>query len=203
VSCAVSKCDADHWALDLTLGSLELLCAGIGSRIPKDIMDDAYGAASESDSDDESTQSTRTPARTTSKQKTAKVSNTATELTSTIRSTFTTTTTDSNGNTLQIVVPIVIEPTRIVTGALSTSRLRGQVTSTETPASAPTSLSPEPSLPSLMLLPASTSAPTSQRAGGSVGGSGSPFDASTGARQSTAPGALLALGAFALLYMRM
>jgi hypothetical protein len=205
VSCAVSRCNADHLALDLALGSLELLCAGIGDRIPKDIMDDAYAAAadSDSDSDDEPSRSTHTPAPTTSKQKTAKTSNVATELTNTIRSTFTTTTTDSNGNTLQIVVPVVIGPSRIDTGAPSTSTMSGQVTSSAAPSSAHTSLTPEPSLPSLMLLPASTSAPGSQRVGGSAGGSGSPFDVSTGASQSTAPGVLLALGAFAILYMRM
>jgi cobalamin biosynthesis Mg chelatase CobN len=168
VSCAVSRCDADHGSLDLALGSLELLCAGIGSRIPKDTMDDAYAAASEADDQDSS--SPRASASTTRNQKTSTAGDATAESTS--------------------------------TKTTSTRSRRATSTSTSAPASTPPRPTIEPSLPSLMLLPTSTLAAGSRGTGNSVGGNGSPFDSPGSPSPSMAPGALLVLGALAILYLR-
>ncbi|EAT77605.2 hypothetical protein SNOG_15062 [Parastagonospora nodorum SN15] len=49
VSCAVQKCDAEEFALELALGPLQLLCFGLGCPISKDVMDEAYAAASDTE----------------------------------------------------------------------------------------------------------------------------------------------------------
>jgi hypothetical protein len=157
----VSRCDADHGSLDLALGSLELLCAATSSRIPKDVMNDAYAAAA--DGDDTGSQSTTT----------TRTQKTSTARTATAESTFSTT----------------------------SSTLSTRATSTEAPPRPIT----EPSLPSLMLLPTATLAAGSQRTGNSAGGGGSrgsPFDAPSSSNRSRAPGALLVLGALAILCLR-
>jgi len=194
VSCAVQKCDAEEFALELALGPLQLLCLGLGRPISKDVMDEAYAAASGT-----------TPNPTNSKkpdQTTSKARSEALELTSVIRSTLTQTTTDSNGNTLQVVVPIAIGPSGIVTGSFSTSTLSGQATTT----SATTPMSPlaEPSLPELSLFSplTPTAAPQRTGTGSSRGGNGSPFDMAGTASKWTISIPLLGLGALAVRLLR-
>jgi hypothetical protein len=87
------------------------------------------------------------------------------------------------------------------TFSTTSSTLSTRATSTEAPPRPIT----EPSLPSLMLLPTATLAAGSQRTGNSAGGGGSrgsPFDAPSSSNRSRAPGALLVLGALAILCLR-
>jgi hypothetical protein len=157
-------------------------------------MDEAYAAAS--DTAPNPTNSNK-PDQTTSKARSE-----ALELTSVIRSTLTQTTTDSNGNTLQVVVPIAVGPSGIVTGSFSTSTMSGQATAT----SATTSMSPlaEPSLPELSLFSplTPTAAPQRTGTGSSSGGNGSPFDMAGTASKWTFSIPLLGLGALAVRLLR-
>jgi hypothetical protein len=169
-------------------------------------MADAYAAAG--DADDEPQQHTPKPATPTSskqsERKSSKGGNDAQPLTSTMRSTITKTTTDSSGNTLQIVVPIVVGPSGVSTGATSTSTLSGRATSTRASLSASPAAA---STPNLTLLPSSTSATGSQQTrspgGGGGGGSGSPFDVPAGACRWVVSGPLLGLGILAMVFPRM
>jgi hypothetical protein len=204
VTCAVSKCNADEWTLDLVLGSLEVLCYGMQCPIPSNVMTEAYAAAGDAE---QPQQPMSKPATlTSSKQsdhKSSKGGNNAQPLTSTIRSTFTKTTTDSNGNTLQIVVPIAVGPSEISTGAISTSTLSGRATSTSAPLSASSSASAAASVPNPTLRPSSTSAIGSQQTRGPGGGNGSPFDAPSGASIWLVSSPLLGLGTLAMMFMRL
>ncbi|KAF1911691.1 hypothetical protein BDU57DRAFT_542801 [Ampelomyces quisqualis] len=189
ISCTVSKCNADEVALDMFLGPLDMLCSGIHCPIPDEVIKAAYA--------NERPQSIRTTSTTTSSRKpehsTSKTTENGPELTSTIRSTLTRTSADSSGHTLQIMVPIVVGPSGVSTGFVSTSTLTGRSTSSII----------EPSLPDLSLMPSSTSAAAPQETGGSAGGSGSPFDAPAAATQWTVPAPLLGMVALAMLYMRL
>lgn len=197
VSCAVQKCDAEEFALELALGPLQLLCFGLGCPISKDVMDEAYAAASDTEPSAPNPTNSKKPDQTTSKARSE-----ALELTSIIRSTLTQTKTDSNGNILQVVVPIAIGPSGIVTGSFSTSTMSGQATTT----SATTSLSQsaEPSLPELSLFSplTPTAAPQRTGTGSSSGGNGSPFDMAGTASKWTISIPLLGLGALAVRLLR-
>jgi hypothetical protein len=207
VSCAVSKCDADG-ALPLILGQLQLLCIGLNCAIPDDVMDEAYAIASGSNSDDESPQSTRTPVAVTSTRKSARKTSTpsgdAQELTSTIRSTFTRTTTDSSGRTVQVVVPIAVGPSGIVTGSIATSTLSGQAASTRPLSATSPSPSAAASSPASTRPPTSTSPAAAERTESPARGNGSPFEnmQATGSIWTLSK-PLLGLGALILFYMRL
>jgi hypothetical protein len=170
--------------------------------IPDDVMAAAYAAAG--DADDEPQQHTPKPATpTSSKQsehKSSKGGNDAQPLTSTMRSTITKTTTDGSGNTLQLVVPIVVGPSGISTGAISTSTLDGRATSTDTQLSTSPAAA---STPNFTLLPSSTSATRSQQTRNPGGGSGSPFDAPAAASRWVVSGPLLVLGVLAICFLRL
>ncbi|OAK94346.1 hypothetical protein IQ06DRAFT_382054 [Phaeosphaeriaceae sp. SRC1lsM3a] len=197
VSCAVNKCAADDWALELVLGPLDLLCRGIQCPIPKEVMDNAYAAASD-DTSSETPSPPPAPKPTSKKPAhTSSAGDDAPQLTSTVRSTLTKTTTDNNGHTLQVIVPIALGPSGIVTGSMSTSTLSGRATTTGAPSSAITSPPAATSLPELSLLPSSTPPPSSN--GGAAGGNGSPFDVSAAASLSVASAWLSGLGALAIL----
>ncbi|KAH7085822.1 hypothetical protein BKA63DRAFT_560452 [Paraphoma chrysanthemicola] len=201
ISCAVSKCNAADWALDLVLGQLQLLCTGLSCAIPDDVMDEAYAAAS--DSDDEGPKPTRTPATATSTKKSAhKTSTAAPALTSIVRSTFTRTTTDSSGHTVQVVVPIAVGPSGIVTGSIATSTLSGQTASTGALSSVLSSPSAQDSLRASSQPSTSTSAAASQRTEAPARGNGSPFEnmQATGSKW-TCPNSLMGFAVLMLLFV--
>ncbi|KAH7414015.1 hypothetical protein DE146DRAFT_750191 [Phaeosphaeria sp. MPI-PUGE-AT-0046c] len=199
VSCAVNKCDADDWALALVLGPLDLLCRGIQCPIPKEVMDSAYAAAADH-SNSETPPKPPAPKPTSKKpEHTSLASDNAPELTSIVRSTLTKTTTDSNGHTLQVVVPIAVGPSGIVTGSMSTSTLSGSATPTGTPPALTTRPPADTSLPELSLLPSSTAGPPSN--GGAAAGNGSPFDVSAAQSRFTVPACMSGVSVLAMLYL--
>ncbi|KAF2023180.1 hypothetical protein EK21DRAFT_119007 [Setomelanomma holmii] len=205
VACAVDKCDAD-WALQLVLGQLQLLCIGLHCAIPDDVMDAAYAVASGSDDDNPLSTHTSVAVTSTKKSehKTSTRSGEVQELTSTVRSTFTRTTTDSSGHTVQIVVPIAIGPSGIVTGSIATSTLSGQALSTRLPSSAVAS--PSATAPSTTSLrsPAFTAPTASQRTESPARGNGSPFEnmQATGCTWTFSISTVL-LGTLLMLFIRL
>lgn len=200
MSCAVSKCDADDWALELVLGPLDLLCRATRCPIPKDVLDAAYAAASDDASPE--TPPASAPKPTKKPGQTPSASYDAPELTSTVRSTLTKTTTDSNGHTLQVIVPIAVGPSGVVTGSMSTSTLSGRPATTAPPSAATTSPPAHTSLPELSLLPSSTApAPAPANGGGAAGGNGSPFDVSAATSCFATSISLSSLGVFAMVWV--
>ena len=213
VACAVSKCDADDWALELVLGPLELYCDAIGCTIPAEVVDDAYAAVS----------STYEPTTTTRE---APPSNTAAapeptstsegddhddddddddDLTSAVSTTITKTTIDSDGNTLQIVVPIVMDPTGISTGTIVTSTVAGgsptAAISSPSPTAQPSAPAPTPSATGVS---STSTSSESEETDPPANGNGSPFEnMQAGAGRWTVSIPIMALGALTVLGMRM
>jgi hypothetical protein len=207
----VSKCDADDWALELVLGPLELYCDAIGCTIPAEVVDEAYAAVS----------STYEPATTTRE---APPTTTAAaprptstddhdgddddddddDLTSAVSTTITKTTTDGDGNTLQIIVPIVMDPTGISTGSIVTSTVAGgspmPTASSPSPTAQPSAPAPTPS--ATRASSTSTSS-DSEATDPPASGNGSPFEnmqAGAGTWAVSMP--LMALGALTVLLAR-
>lgn len=179
VSCAVSKCNADEWALELVLGPLQLYCAAIDCAIPEEIVDSAYAAASGTDDDEPLQTTVVVPSKTKTKPSSPQTSNTSDDLddedlASTVRTTITKTTTNEDGNTLQVIIPIVLGPTGISTGDIVTTTLDSQTSSSallSQPSLTPGNSTPTPVLP---LPPTSTGgAQASERP---YNGNGSPFE---------------------------
>ncbi|OAL42922.1 hypothetical protein IQ07DRAFT_593453 [Pyrenochaeta sp. DS3sAY3a] len=201
VSCAVSKCNADDWALELVLGPLQLYCAAIDCAIPEDVVDSAYAAAS--DTDDEPLQtSVVVSSKTKTKPSNPQTTNTSDDdedLTSTVRTTMTKTTTDDNGNTLQVIIPIVMGPTGISTGDIITTTLEGKTSSSpllSRPSPTPGNTSPTLSLPS-------TSTGPAQATERPYNGNGSPFEnMQAGASKWVVSAPILGLGVLAAFCMR-
>ncbi|KNG48710.1 hypothetical protein DDE82_002644 [Stemphylium lycopersici] len=234
VACAVSTCDADEWALELVLGPLQLYCDAIDFSIPDQVMDNAYSAASD-ESKQTSTTTTRqvhsstkesksktdsptltataasapTPTSTPTTTTTGKHSSDETEdLTSAVSTTITETTTDSAGNTLQIIVPIVMGPTSISTGSIVTSTVGGSSRSHSSSAHSTTSASPSPTAQTPS--PAPTADPSSTLESGSeeteppANGNGSPFEnMQADAGRWAASAAHMIMGAFFALIVRL
>lgn len=163
-------------------------------------MDAAYAAASDDSSSETPSPPPPAPKPTKKPGQTPSASYDAPELTSTVRSTLTKTTTDSNGHTLQVIVPIAVGPSGMVTGSISTSTISGRPTTTGSPSAVTTNPPAHTSLPELSLLPSST-APAPANAGGASGGNGSPFDVSGDASRSAASLYLSSLGVLAMFYL--
>jgi hypothetical protein len=198
VTCAASQCKADIWATTLVLGPLELICRAMGNSLPRDNIDAAYAAASDT------SQSTRKPVATSkyANHKTSKASYPGTDLTTTLKSTLTRTTTDSSGNTLLVIVPIEIGPSGVFTGDLSTSTL--SATSTNAPSSIPASPSPSAAASSPTATRPSQSSAGAQRTDSPASGNGSPFEnMQASASKWSVSGPLLGMGALAMLFMRL
>ncbi|KAH7385833.1 hypothetical protein BKA66DRAFT_440994 [Pyrenochaeta sp. MPI-SDFR-AT-0127] len=204
VACAVSQCEADDWAIELVLGPLQLYCAAIECPIPDDVMEDAYAAATQTAKQPTQTKPPTQPsAPKQSDHKSTKGSDSEQDLTSTIRTTITRTTTDSSGNTLQVIVPVVMGPTGISTGKPITSTVDGEASSTRPSASTAASLSTTTgaSGPALTQGPTSTSAGGSQATGRPANGNGSPFEnMQAGAGRWVVSAPLLGLGVTAVLF---
>ncbi|KAI4905937.1 hypothetical protein J4E90_011054 [Alternaria incomplexa] len=213
VACAVSSCKADESDIELVLGPLELYCDAIGCTIPAEVVEDAYAAVSSTAAADPPKPThaapTTKPAPAAPKPTTTTQTNdhddAGADLTSAISTTITKTSTDGDGNTLQIIVPIVMGPTQISTGSIITSTVAGG-----TPVSTISSPSPsaQPSAP--VPTPGASFTQTSSASGSEetdpppANGNGSPFEnmqAGAGRWSLSTPG--MALGAFAALVMRM
>jgi hypothetical protein len=197
VTCAVSQCTADLWAVTLVLGPLELICRAMGSSLPKDNLDAAYAAASDT------SQSTRRPLATSkyADHKPSKTNYAGTDLTTTLKSTLTRTTTDSSGNTLLVIVPIEIGPSGVFTGDLSTSTL--SATSTNAPSPVPASPSPSAAAYSPTATRPSQSSAGAQRTDRPAS-NGSPFEnMQASASKWDVSGPLLGMGVLAILFMRL
>jgi len=202
VTCAVSQCRADPWAAQLVLGPLELICLGLGDPIPRDNLAAAYAAATDT------SQSTRRPAPAISSRKpeirTSKASNDQ-GLTATLKSTLTQTTTDGSGNTLLVIIPIVVGPSGVFTGDVSTSTVTATASNglSFIPSSASPSAAPSAPTPT-QRVPPTTSSVGAQRSDSPANGNGSPFEnIQAGASKWPVSGPMLGLGAVAMLFMRM
>ena len=211
VACAVSSCKADESDIELVLGPLELYCDAIGCTIPAEVVEDAYAAVSSTADSPKPTHAAPTtkpaaPKPTTTTQ-TDDHDDAGADLTSAISTTITKTSTDGDGNTLQIIVPIVMGPTQISTGSIITSTV-----ASGTPVSTISSPSPsaQPSAP--VPTPGASFTQTSSASGSEetdappppANGNGSPFEnmqAGAGRWTLSTPG--MALGAFAALVVRM
>jgi hypothetical protein len=126
-------------------------------------------------------------------------------LTATLKSTVTQTTTDGSGNTLLVIIPIVVGPSGVFTGDMSTSTVTAA--SSNAPSSAPATPSPSavasPPTPT-QRAPSSTSAAGGQRTNSPASGNGSPFEnMQASASRWAVPGPMLGLGVVAILFMRM
>lgn len=204
VRCAVADCKADRWSLQSTLASLDFWCIILDEPISSDVIADAYAAVSASPSE-----TTRRPASPTSSRKSeyksSKGDDETHDFTSTISSTWTKTTTDSSGNTLQVIVPVVIGPSGVSTGVMSTSTLGGEATPTNAPSVAsplPTaSAAPAPSAPTQAL--SSTVAAESEETESPARGNGSPFEnMQADATRWVVSCPLLGLGLLAMILVR-
>ncbi|KAJ4372867.1 hypothetical protein N0V83_003158 [Neocucurbitaria cava] len=143
VSCAASQCDVDDWALDLVLGPLQLYCSAIDCSIPDQVMASAYAAATSTEEPSQATATAQSSTKTKdSEPQTTTGSDDGQDLTSTVKTTLTQTTTDADGNTIQLVVPIIIGPSGMSTGDVVTSTVDGSASSTE--AASSTIASPSP-----------------------------------------------------------
>ncbi|KAF1840670.1 uncharacterized protein K460DRAFT_190691 [Cucurbitaria berberidis CBS 394.84] len=203
VSCAVSQCDADEWALDLVLGPLQLYCTAIDCPIPDQVMESASAAATETREPTQTTPKAQTSTKTKkSTHQTTNRSDKGQDLTSTVKTTITRTTTDGDGNTLQVIVPIVMGPTGISTGKMVTSTVEGRASSTRAPSSTPAS--PSPTTAQAPSVASSSSAQSSRETERPAGGNGSPFEnMQAGAGTWSVSGPLLGLGALAVLFARL
>lgn len=124
IACQKSECEADGWVLDIGfLAPLQMFCAGSGNSIPDSILDNAYACATAS------TVSTRKVEHSATATSTR---GGGTELSATTSSAFTQTTTDGDGHTLELVVPIVMGPNTMYTGKTSTKTIDGSSTTATT-----------------------------------------------------------------------
>lgn len=203
VSCAVSQCAADTWALDLVLGTLQLYCTAVQCDIPDNVLSSAYAAASGTSAT--SAQSTRKPASsakpTKSASTTTKTSDGGQALTRTYSSTVTRTTTDGSGQTLEVIVPIVAGPSGVATGSIYTSTLGETASSADTSASVASSTSTAAASSAALQTTSLTSTAAPRQTKSPTNGDGSPFtnEQATGVVW-TVSGSLLGLGAVAALF---
>ncbi|CAN9171848.1 unnamed protein product [Alternaria alternata] len=176
-----------------------------------EVVDDAYDAVSSSYVPPSTT---RAPPTTTAAA--PKPTTTTSEsndddsdgFTSPVSTTITRTTTDGDGNTLQIVVPIVVNPTGISTGSIVTSTVAG---ASPTSAVSLRSETAQPSAPAPTAGASSTASPPSSVTGSGsdeadppANGDGSPFvNMQAGAERWAVSIPLMAMGAFAVLWMRL
>ncbi|CAN9176426.1 unnamed protein product [Alternaria alternata] len=214
VACAVTNCDADDWALELVLGPLELYCDAIGCTIPAEVVDDAYDAVSSSYVPPSTTRAP--PTTTAAAPKPITTTTTTSEsddddsdgFTSPVSTIITRTTTDGDGNTLQIVVPIVVNPTGISTGSIVTSTVAGasptSAVSLRSETAQPSAPAPTAGASSIASPPPSATGSGSDEPDPPANGDGSPFvNMQAGAGRWAVSIPLMTMGAFAVLWMRL
>ncbi|KAG9187066.1 hypothetical protein G6011_10174 [Alternaria panax] len=209
VSCAVTNCDADDWALELVLGPLELYCDAIGCTIPADVVDNAYAAVSSTYEPLTTTQAhPTTTAAALRPTSTSASDDDGDGFTSPVSTTITRTTIDGDGNTLQIVVPIVVDPTGISTGNIVTSTVAGASPTSAVPSPSetaqPSALATTADASSTASPPSSATGSASDEADPPTNGNGSPFEnmqAGSGRWAVSLP--LIAMGALTVVWMRL
>ncbi|KAL1607890.1 hypothetical protein SLS60_002828 [Paraconiothyrium brasiliense] len=171
VECAVQDCKFDGLNVALTfLAPLQMYCKATQDEIPDEILSSAYACATATTSATPS--STRKVEHSTQGSETSKLSGNG--LKSTITSTVTVTTTNDNGNTLQVLIPIVMGPSTITTGDMVTSTLESKPTASPAATSnadAAASTAAAPSQPKQSSASSATAQATNI-------GNGSPFDLS-------------------------
>jgi hypothetical protein len=147
----IQQCDAEDWTLETKfLSPLQWYCGAVDKDIPDDIISSAYAAAT-------ATGTATTPLTTRKVEHSDKPGSPRTtdqgdaELTAVFTSTKTMTTTNADGQTLQIMVPVIMGPSTISFGKTVTSTLSGEATTTS-----PTSGPPSPSPTSKAAAPVST-----------------------------------------------
>ncbi|KAF1974986.1 hypothetical protein BU23DRAFT_597951 [Bimuria novae-zelandiae CBS 107.79] len=199
VECMVRSCDADGLTIALSfLAPLQMYCMATGDGIPGPAISSAYACATATTPASTATPSpTRKVPHSTQTRQTTKEANNGLE--STITSTVTLTTTNGDGNTVQVLIPIEMGPSTMITGEIITSTLGSEsnsvpaTTSNAEPATEPTSALPSQTQNSPSS--SSTARPTNI-------GNGSPFDLSTGegaaqrGLSASLYGAFILLGAF-------
>jgi len=118
ISCARSECDSDDWDVQLFLGPLEVLCATVGESIPNSIIKVAENCA---------TQTAKQPPASTAKHVSSKVHSDKSQdyITTTYTTTITETRTDSQGSTVYVIIPVIVEPSTFIYGKPSTSIAKG------------------------------------------------------------------------------
>ncbi|KAF2866676.1 hypothetical protein BDV95DRAFT_611357 [Massariosphaeria phaeospora] len=203
VSCIASTCDVDDWTINLLfLGPLQMYCGAVGNPIPETIMSGAYVACTSTKAAPQPTTRKAEHSTKPTEHKTTK----GADLRSAVSSTIIKTTTDKDGNTLLLMVPIVIGPhTAIETGRIITSTVENEPSITSTPAASSVPASPssaaETAAPRTTQPPPAPPAEPTQRTGE---GNGSPFEnMQAGATQWRFSGALVGLGALAGIFMRL
>jgi hypothetical protein len=162
VECAVQSCSADGVNVVLNfLAPLQMYCKATRDDIPDEVMSSAYACAT-------ATATSATPSFTRNVEHSTQASKTSkglgNGLESTIISTVTVTTTDESGNTLQLLIPIVMGPSTMTTGEMMTSTLGSKPTAS-------------PAATSNAEAAASTSTASSRAQATNIG-NGSPFDLS-------------------------
>lgn len=183
-----------------------MFCAASGEEVPGSVMSSAYDCATATAP--ASSQATRKVEHSTKDSDRQTTKNNGDGLKTTVTSTLTQTTTDGDGNTLQIIVPIVMGPDTMSTGDIVTSTLDGQASATTAPSSAAASPSQtaEPSAPAptqAQGAPSSTAtAETTQ--GRSSNSNGSPFEnMQAGAAQWSFSGVAVGLSMLAGVFLRL
>ena len=206
VSCMRSDCEADDWSLEVFfLGPLDLWCSAAGNSIPEDIMSSAYDCATATTS--------IAPLTTREVQHSSQSGGQKTKggdsMTAIVTSTITRTTTDDEGHTIQLVIPIVMGPGTLSQGPTSTSTLEEDVSSTDTPSSSDASANSTPGVTASASSQAqqgqlASSTTSSNAAKKTSSNNGSPFDnMQAGAERFSFSGTLIGLGAVAGLFARL
>jgi hypothetical protein len=182
-----SSCDSDGRDIDSDfIFAVNAYCDLVGNSIPDKIISSAYVQATATSVIENSTKD-------------------GGDLKSTVTTTLTKTTTDEDGNTLQIIIPIVIGPKTTSTGKIVTSTLDSEATATDSPSSAAASPSPTAGPAATSTQAQEVATPTSaQKADPPASGNGSPFEnMQAGAGHWSVSRALLAVGTLAGLFMRL
>lgn len=171
----VRSCDADGMKVNLGfLAPLQMYCKVTQDDIPSSMMSKAYACATaRTTSTAVGPSPTRKVEHSTQAHKTSEDESNGLE--STITSTVTLTTTNADGNTVQLLIPIAMGPSIMTTGEIMTRTLESESTWTQAatsdvqPAAEPTAAGPLPTQGSPS--PSPTSRETNL-------GDGSPFDLS-------------------------
>ncbi|KAF2793417.1 hypothetical protein K505DRAFT_417804 [Melanomma pulvis-pyrius CBS 109.77] len=199
-SSILANCDVKDWVLDSTfLFPVQAYCEAVGNPVPEAILSSAYAATATTSS---------TPPFTTRKVEHSQKSHSyeTTRAVDDIKSTFTTTntqtTTDKDGNTLEIIIPIIIGPKTWSTGKIVTSTLEAKATDSPSSGAASPSVTAAP-LPTQGQQVASSTT-SSQQAQRTSNSNGSPFEnMQAGAGQWSVPGVEIGMGLLAGLFMRL
>ncbi|CAI6257396.1 unnamed protein product [Periconia digitata] len=199
VECVRDECEKEGLEINVALlVPAQLYCSAVGSSIPDDSVKNAYECAMGGNVPS----ATHKSATSTAKQ------HSESELKSTVTSTFSMTTTDGKGHTLQIVQPVAVGPSTVSTGDAVTSTLGSSSSSSasKSASSSSPSTTAAPNQPAQVSSAAPTQAPvsTSSPTQRVEDGGGSPFvNMQASAVHWSFSGPVAALGVVAGLFMRL